>query len=138
MITLSIPFGFVLDEAAGWTSLIALLVQAALWRDVTVEYLQFDGTNGLRKTSIDPTEHFRNSMNVSRRWSMRENDRVLDEIAQRQQNLRKTIKAIRKDEPAFCLHDRLMSEIKQQRILKPIGNSICSRVQFDFLVFLLV
>ena len=59
-----------------------------------------------------------------RRWSMRENDRVLDEIAQRQQNLRKTVGLIERKLPDSpeCLHDRLMSEIKQQRVLKPIIN----------------
>lgn len=59
-----------------------------------------------------------------RRWSMRENDRVLDEIAQRQQNLRKIIVSTERKvvDSTECLHDRLMSEIKQQRVLKPIGN----------------
>ena len=121
MTTPSTPFGFVQEDS--WIDLVVVVVlQAALWRDVTVEYLQFNGTNGLRKTSIEQAEHFRNSMNVTRRWSMRENDRMMDAIAQRQQNLRKTIKSVRKEEPEFCLHDRLMSEIKGQRILKPIGN----------------
>ncbi len=64
-----------------------------------------------------------NLINENRRWSTRENDRVLDEIAQRHQNLRKTIQFNRKEETDnVCLHDRLMSEIKQKRVLKPIGK----------------
>jgi len=66
-----------------------------------------------------------NSINENRRWSIRENDRLLDEIAERQQNLRKTIQLNRKEETDhFCLHDRLMSEIKQKRVLRPIGKII--------------
>ncbi len=65
-----------------------------------------------------------NSINENRRWSTRENDRVLDEIAKRQQNLRKTTQLNRKEESDHsCLHDRLMSEIKQKRVLKPIGKN---------------
>ncbi len=94
-----------------------------MWRDVTREYLQFNGQNRLRKVSLDNSSHLNNSINENRRWSTRENDRVLDEIAKRQQNLRKTIQLDRTDESDhFCLHDRLMSEIKQKRILKPIGK----------------
>jgi hypothetical protein len=66
-----------------------------------------------------------NSINENRRWSIRENDRLLDEIAERQQNLRKTIQLNRKEETDHvCLHDRLMSEIKQKRVLRPIGKII--------------
>ena len=76
----------------------------------------------------------RNSIHeTTRRWSMRENDRVLDEIAQRQQNLRKTTMTTqRRDESPVCLHDRLMFEIKQQRVLKPIHNqSAETTMSFD-------
>lgn len=92
---------------------------------MTVEYLQFNGQNRLRKISLDNYNHLNHSINENRRWSTRENDRILDEIAQRQQNLRKTIQFDRK-EPIDdeCLHDRLMSEIKQKRILKPIGKTL--------------
>ena len=90
---------------------------------MTIEYLQFDGQNRLRKISLDNYNHLNYSSNETRRWSTRENDRILDEIAQRQQNLRKTSQFDRKEpRDQACLHDRLMSEIKQQRILKPIGK----------------
>ena len=63
---------------------------------------------------------------------MRENDRVLDEIASRQKNLRKTIQLIRTNESDYvCLHDKLMSEIKQTRVLKPINRSVMSTTSFD-------
>ena len=116
-----IPFGFVIVVVS--LDLIRSF-QAALWRDVTTEYLQFNGTERLRKTSLDSTQLSSHLPDDQRRWSMRENDRVLDEIAQRQQNLRKTIGPIERrivDSPE-CLHDRLMSEIKKQRALKPINN----------------
>ena len=59
---------------------------------------------------------------------MRENDLVLDEIAKRQKTLRKTIKLTPKEEfDTFCLHDRLMSEIKQTRILKPIKRNLVNQ-----------
>ena len=90
---------------------------------MTREYLQFNGQNRLRKVSLDNYSHLNNSINEIRRWSTRDNDRLLDEIAQRQQNLRKTSPFDRKDQvDDLCLHDRLMFEIKQKRILKPIGN----------------
>ncbi|CAF1169902.1 unnamed protein product [Adineta ricciae] len=96
---------------------------SSLWRDVTVEYLQFNDQNRLRKVSLDNYGNLNGSTNEIRRWSMRDNDRILDEISRRQQNLRKTSPLIRVRETNLeCLHDRLMSEIKQQRILKPIGN----------------
>ncbi|CAF1605916.1 unnamed protein product [Adineta ricciae] len=96
---------------------------SSLWRDVTVEYLQFNDQNRLRKVSLDNYGNLNGSTNEIRRWSMRENDRILDEISRRHQNLRKTSPLIRVRETNLeCLHDRLMSEIKQQRILKPIGN----------------
>ncbi|UJR23020.1 hypothetical protein I4U23_026046 [Adineta vaga] len=98
-------------------------VWASLWRDVTVEYLQFSDQNRLRKVSLDNYGNLNNSTNENRRWSIRDNDRMLDEISKRQQNLRKTSLLIREKETnTECLHDRLMSEIKQQRILKPIDN----------------
>jgi len=99
-------------------------VWAALWRDVTTEYLQFSGTQRLRKTSLDSTQISTHLADDQRRWSMRENDRVLDEIAQRQQNLRKIVVSTERKvvDSTECLHDRLMSEIKQQRVLKPIVN----------------
>ncbi|CAF1105918.1 unnamed protein product [Rotaria sp. Silwood1] len=98
-------------------------VWSALWRDVTIEYLQFNDQNQLRKVSLDNHGNLNNSMNENRRWSTRENDRVLDEIAKRQQNLRKTIQLNRKEESdSVCLHDKLMSEIRQKRILKPTAN----------------
>lgn len=82
---------------------------------------------------MDNYSHLNNSINDNRRWSTRENDRVLDEIANRQQNLRKTKQFNRKEESDnICLHDRLMSEIKQQRILKPIGK----RKMFVYLIIL--
>lgn len=90
---------------------------------MTREYLQFNGQNRLRKVSLDNYSHLNNSINEIRRWSTRENDRLLNEIAQRQQNLKKTNPFDRKDQiDELCLHDRLMSEIKQKRILKPIGK----------------
>lgn len=90
---------------------------------MTQEYLQFNGQNRLRKISLDNTHNFGSFLTENRRWSTRENDRVLDEIAQRQQNLRKTSQFNRKDQTDnLCLHDRLMSEIKQKRALKPIAN----------------
>lgn len=77
----------------------------------------------MRKISLDPTQNLNLSVNENRRWSTRENDRVLDEIAQRQQSLRKTSQFHRRTPiDSFCLHDRLMSEIKQKRILRPIVN----------------
>ena len=95
-----------------------------MWRDVTTEYLQFNGQNRLRKISLDNSSHLNNSINENRRWSTRENDRVLDEISKRQQSLRKTNKFNRRDQTDnICLHDRLMSEIKQKRILRPIGKN---------------
>ncbi|CAF3601744.1 unnamed protein product [Rotaria sordida] len=108
-------------------------VWAALWRNVTLEYLQFNDQNQLRKVSLDNYGNLNNSMNENRRWSTRENDRVLDEIAKQQKNLRKTIQLNRKDEfDHICLHDKLMSEIKQKRILKPIGNqSLNSTTSLD-------
>ncbi len=57
--------------------------QANLWRDVTVEYLQFNDKKCLRKVPIDKFN------NEPCQWSLKEND--------------------------FCLHDRLMYEIKQRR-----------------------
>jgi hypothetical protein len=99
--------------------------------------LQFNGQSRLRKVSLDNFGNLHNSINENRRWSIRENDRVLDEIANRQKNLRKTIQIIRKEEfDDICLHDRLMSEIKQQRILKPIkkhfvNQSLNSTTSFD-------
>lgn len=96
-------------------------IWSTLWRDVTQEYLQFNGQNRLRKISLDNTQHLNLSINENRRWSTRENDRVLDEIAQRQQSLRKTNQFNRlTPTDNLCLHDRLMSEIKQKRILRPI------------------
>ena len=121
----SIPFGFVAFAALFLVLDSLRSFQAALWRDVTTEYLQFNGTERLRKTSLDGTQLSTTHLpDDQRRWSMRENDRVLDEIAQRQQNLRKTVGPIERkivDSPE-CLHDRLMSEIRKQRALKPIGN----------------
>jgi hypothetical protein len=67
----------------------------------------------------------------TRRWSTRENDRVLDEIAQRQQSLKKTVRTHRRNDNEFCLHDRLMSEIKRERILKPIGRTRDINVNTD-------
>ncbi|CAM4865745.1 unnamed protein product [Rotaria socialis] len=85
---------------------------ATLWRNVTLEYLH--------------------SIDNHRRWSMRENDRVLDEIAKRQKNLKKIKTLDRRDESDhMCLHDRLMSEIKQKRILKPIDQSLISTTTLD-------
>ena len=74
----------------------------------------------------------------TRRWSTRENDRVLDEIAQRQQNLKKTVRTHRRNDNEFCLHDRLMSEIKKERILKPIGRTRDVNVDRDVHAFSLV
>jgi len=98
-------------------------IWSTLWRDVTQEYLQFNGQNRLRKISLDNTQYLNDSINENRRWSTRENDRILDEIAQRQQNLRKTNPSSRTHSTdKLCLHDRLMYEIKQKRILRPIPN----------------
>ena len=95
-----------------------------MWSDVTAEYLQFNGQNRLRKVSLDNYSNLNNSINENRRWSTRENDRLLDEIAKRHQNLRKTNPFDRHDQTdPGCLHDRLMSEIKQKRILRPIGKN---------------
>jgi hypothetical protein len=59
----------------------------------------------------------------------------LDEIAKRQQNLRKTIQFDRQDQSDHvCLHDRLMSEIKQKRILKPIGKFL-KKEKLSFCLF---
>jgi hypothetical protein len=58
-------------------------IWANLWRDVTVEYLQFNDKKCLRKVPIDKFN------NEPCQWSLKEND--------------------------FCLHDRLMFEIKQRR-----------------------
>jgi hypothetical protein len=59
---------------------------------------------------------------------MRENDLVLDEIAERHKNLRKTIRLTPKEEfDNICLHDRLMSEIKKTRILKPIKRNLVNQ-----------
>jgi hypothetical protein len=61
----------------------------------------------------------------------------LDEIAKRQQNLRKTIQFNRQDQSDHvCLHDRLMSEIKQKRILKPIGKFLKKEKLSFFFLFL--
>jgi hypothetical protein len=77
-----------------------------------------------------------NLINENRRWSSRENDRVLDEIANRHQNLRKTIQFNRKEETDnVCLHDRLMSEIKQKRVLKPIGKIFFFCLLYLFIFF---
>lgn len=57
--------------------------QADLWKNVTVEYLQFNNKKSLRKISRD---NYKN-----------DND--------------------------FCLHDRLMFEIKQKQRLRPINKS---------------
>lgn len=107
--------------------------QASNWHDVTIEYLRFNGSKKLRQVSFDEIDSSKLGFNETRRWSSRENDRVLDEIAQRQQNLRKTrISTERKDENPGCLHDRLMFEIKQQRVLRPIQNqSIKMTTSFD-------
>jgi hypothetical protein len=107
---------------------------ANLWRDVTTEYLQFNGQNRLRKVSLDNYNNLNNLINENRRWSTRENDRLLDEIAKRHQNLRKTTSQFNRQDQTDheCLHDRLMSEIKQKRILKPIANqSLISSTSFD-------
>lgn len=105
---------------------------------MTDEYLKFNDQNQLRKVSLDNYGNMNNDimLNENRRGSIRENDRVLDEIAQRQQNLRKTTTSNRRDESDnLCLHDRLMSEIKQQRILKPIGKkSYCCFFNFSSLL----
>ncbi|CAF1202398.1 unnamed protein product [Adineta steineri] len=109
-------------------------VWASLWRDVTAEYLQFNDKTQLRKVTLDNYGNINNSINENRQWSNRENDRVLDEISKGQQNLRKTNKFHRQKEynKHVCLHDSLMSEIKQQRILKPIANlSITSSTSLD-------
>jgi hypothetical protein len=78
----------------------------------------------LRKVSLDNYNNLNNLINENRRWSTRENDRLLDEIAKRHQNLRKTTSQFNRQDQSDheCLHDRLMSEIKQKRILKPIGR----------------
>lgn len=90
---------------------------------MTVEYLQFNDQNQLRKVSLDNYGNLSNSINEKHRWFTTENDRVLDEIAKRQQNLRKTTRSKRGEESSnTCLHDRLMSEIKQKRTLRPIGK----------------
>ena len=69
---------------------------------------------------------------------MRENDRILDEITRRQQNLRKTNKLNQKDTTDHvCLHDRLMSEIKQKRILKPIGKTNLMSFLWNCIIFFL-
>ncbi|CAF2032079.1 unnamed protein product [Rotaria magnacalcarata] len=105
---------------------------ATLWRNVTAEYLQFSDQSQLRKVSLDNYGNLNSSIDNNRRWSIRENDRVLDEIAKRQQNLRKTVTLDRRDESDhMCLHDRLMSEIKQKRILKSIDQSLISTTSLD-------
>ncbi|CAF4160266.1 unnamed protein product [Rotaria socialis] len=106
---------------------------ATLWRNVTLEYLQFSDQSQLRKVSLDNYGNLNSSIDNHRRWSMRENDRVLDEIAKRQKNLKKIKTLDRRDESDhMCLHDRLMSEIKQKRILKPIvDQSLISTTTLD-------
>ncbi|CAF4067381.1 unnamed protein product [Rotaria magnacalcarata] len=108
-------------------------LMATLWRNVTAEYLQFSDQSQLRKVSLDNYGNLNSSIDNNRRWSIRENDRVLDEIAKRQQNLRKTVTLDRRDESDhMCLHDRLMSEIKQKRILKSIvDQSLISTTSLD-------
>lgn len=91
---------------------------------MTLEYLQFSDQNRLRKVSLDHRSSLNSSMHDHRRWSARENDRMLHEISKRQQNLRKTSPLTReRDSNPECLHDRLMSEIKQRRVLRPIGKA---------------
>ncbi|CAF3687876.1 unnamed protein product [Adineta steineri] len=92
---------------------------AALWRDVTVEYLQFNSNKCLKKVMIDNFKHDNHS------WSIRENDRILNEITEQQRNLKKPIiKSYKINENNFCLHDRLMFEIKQNKQLKPSKKSL--------------
>ncbi|CAF4320061.1 unnamed protein product [Adineta steineri] len=92
---------------------------AALWRDVTVEYLQFNSNKCLKKVMIDNFKHDNHS------WSIRENDRILNEITKQQRNLKKPIiKSYKINENNFCLHYRLMFEIKQNKQLKPSEKSL--------------
>ncbi|CAF1502597.1 unnamed protein product [Adineta ricciae] len=96
-------------------------VWAALWKNVTSEYLQFNNEKCLRKVTIDLDK------NVFQSNLIRDNDRMLDEITKRQQNLKKTTMQTNKPiENEYCLHDRLMSEIKQDRKLKSIEKITAS------------
>ncbi|UJR25879.1 hypothetical protein I4U23_007229 [Adineta vaga] len=91
-------------------------VWATLWKDVTMEYLQMNNKKCLRKITIDERK------DEHPYGLIRDNDRMLDEITKQQKNLKKIIIQTNKptENDSYCLHDRLMSEIKQDRKLKSI------------------
>ncbi|CAF1502744.1 unnamed protein product, partial [Didymodactylos carnosus] len=90
-------------------------VWSALWKNVTDEYLEYSDKIKLRKVSLDSDSR------SSQRSSVRENDKVLDEICKQQQNLRKTKYTASSTLAAVpTLHDRLMADIKRNHILRPV------------------